>query len=63
MGHSDKDMARLMSVRPGVPRSYLSEGKKKLGLVAGPSLTLFVHFTGFVGSDALPLLQPGPADL
>jgi DNA-binding CsgD family transcriptional regulator len=63
MGHSDKDMARLMGVRPGVPRSYLSEGKRKLGLVAGPSLTLFVHFAGFVGSDALPLLQPGPADL
>jgi DNA-binding CsgD family transcriptional regulator len=63
MGHSDKDMARLMGVRPGVPRSYLSEGKRKLGLVAGPPLTLFVHFAGFVGSDALPLLQPGPADL
>jgi DNA-binding CsgD family transcriptional regulator len=63
MGHSDKDMARLMGVRPGVPRSYLSEGKKKLGLVAGPPLTLFVHFAGFVGSDALPLLQPGPVDL
>ncbi len=56
LGHSDKDMARLMGVKPNVPRSYLSEGKRKLGLSAGPALMLFVHFSGYVGADALPLL-------
>jgi DNA-binding CsgD family transcriptional regulator len=62
LGHSDKDMARLMGVKPNVPRSYLTQGKKKLGLTAGPSLTLFVHLSGFVGADALPLLQSGLPD-
>jgi DNA-binding CsgD family transcriptional regulator len=43
LGYSDKEMARLMSVKPNVPRSYLSEGKRKLGLTAGAPLMLFVH--------------------
>ena len=61
MGYSDKEMARLMDVKPGVPRSYLSEGKKKLGLSSGPSLMLFVRFSGFVGADALPLSEAAQA--
>ena len=56
LGYSDKEMARFMGVRAGVPRSYLSEGKRKLGLVAGSPLLLFVHFSGLVGRDAMPLL-------
>jgi hypothetical protein len=57
LGYADKEMAELMGVRHGVPRSYLSAGKRKLGLPAGASLQLFVHFAGLVGSDALPLLR------
>ena len=56
LGYSDKEMARLLGVKAGVPRSYLSEGKRKLGLAAGPPLMLFVHFSGLVGRDAVPLL-------
>lgn len=59
LGYSDKEMARLMGVKPNVPRSYLSEGKRKLGLTAGAPLMLFVHFAGVVETDALPLLGPG----
>jgi len=56
LGYSDKEMARLMGVRPGVPRSYLGEGKRKLGLSAGAPIMLFVHFARLVELDALPLL-------
>jgi hypothetical protein len=56
LGYSDKEMARFMDVRPNVPRSYLSEGKRKLGLAAGASLTLFVHCAGLLERDTLPLL-------
>lgn len=58
LGYSDKEMARLMGVKPNVPRSYLSEGKRKLGLPAGARLMLFVFLSGLVDSDALPLLSP-----
>ena len=58
LGYADKEMARLMGVRQGVPRSYLGEGKRKLGLPAGPSLMLFVHFAGLVETDAIALLTP-----
>jgi DNA-directed RNA polymerase specialized sigma24 family protein len=34
LGYSDKEMARLMGVKPNVPRHYLSEGKRKLRLLA-----------------------------
>jgi hypothetical protein len=64
LGYSDKEMARLMHVKPGVPRSYLSAAKHKLALPAGAPLQLFVHLTGLVESDALPLLEvsePGAA--
>ena len=61
LGYSDKQMARLMGVKVNVPRSYLSEGTRKLGLSAGPSLMLFVYLSGFVESDALPLLAVTPA--
>ncbi len=61
LGYSDKEMARLMGVRPGVPRSYLSAGKRKLGLSAGAATMLFVHFAGLVDNDALPLLVSGGA--
>jgi DNA-binding CsgD family transcriptional regulator len=67
LGYSDKEMARLMGVKPGVPRSYLSAGKRKLGLPAGAATMLFVHFAGLVEDDALPLLEGGgraaPAEL
>jgi hypothetical protein len=56
LGYADKEMARLMGVKPNVPRSYLNEGKRKLGLPAGAPLMLFVHFSGLVDDDALPLL-------
>lgn len=59
LGYSDKEMARLMGVKPGVPRSYLSAGKRKLGLPAGAATMLFVHFAGLVDDDALPLLDGG----
>ena len=59
LGYSDKEMARLMGVKPGVPRSYLSGGKRKLGLPAGAATMLFVHFAGLVEDDALPLLDGG----
>ena len=69
LGYSDKQMAQLMGVKRGVPRSYLSEGTRKLGLSAGSSLMLFVHFAGLVEHDALPLLalsaaaeRPAPSD-
>jgi DNA-binding CsgD family transcriptional regulator len=61
LGYSDKEMARLMGVRPGVPRSYLSAGKRKLGISAGASTSLFVHFAGLVEDDALPLVDAGAA--
>ena len=35
LGYSDKEMARLMGVKPNVPRSYLSAGKRKLGVPSG----------------------------
>jgi hypothetical protein len=56
LGYADKEMARLMGVRPGVPRSYLSAGKRKLGLPAGAPLMLFVHFAGLVDGDAIGLI-------
>jgi hypothetical protein len=56
LGYSDKEMSELMGVKPGVPRSYLSAGKRKLGLSAGAPMMLFVHFAGLVDADALPLL-------
>lgn len=56
LGYSDKEMSELMGVKPGVPRSYLSAGKRKLGLSAGAPMMLFVHFAGLVDVDALPLL-------
>jgi DNA-binding CsgD family transcriptional regulator len=69
LGYSDKQMAQLMGVKKGVPRSYFSEGTRKLGLSAGASLMLFVHFAGLVEHDALPLLalsaaeeRPAPSD-
>ena len=55
-------MAQLMGVKKGVPRSYLSEAKRKLGLSAGASLMLFVHFSGLVEDDAMPLLAPSAAE-
>ena len=48
-----------MGVRPGVPRSYLSADKRKLGLPAGAATMLFVHFAGLVEDDALPLIDDG----
>ena len=57
LGYSDKEMAQHMGVKVGVPRSYLGEGKRKLGLLAGASFTLFVHYSGLVERDALPLLS------
>jgi len=54
-------MARLMGVKPNVPRHYLSEGKRKLGLPAGAAVMLFVHFSGVI-DDALPLLAAPPHD-
>ena len=57
LGYSDKEMARFMGVKAGVPRSYLSEGKRKVGLAAGPQMMLFVHFSGIAERDALPLLE------
>ena len=62
LGYSDKQMAQLMGVKKGVPRSYLSEAKRKLGLSAGASLMLFVHFSGLVEHDAMPLLAPSAAE-
>lgn len=56
LGYSDKEMAQLMGVRPGVPRSYLSAGKRKLRLPAGAATMLYVHCAGLVEHDALPLL-------
>ena len=56
LGYSDKEMARLMGVKSGVPRSYLGAAKHKLGLPAGAPLQLFVYLAGLVESDALPLL-------
>jgi len=61
LGYSDKEMAQLMGVRPNVPRNYLCEGKRKLGLPAGAPLMLFVYLSGLVDSDALPLLAPAQA--
>ena len=56
LGYSDKEMAMLMGVKPGVPRSYLGGAKRKLGIPAGASLMLFVYLAEFAESDALPLL-------
>jgi len=63
LGFSDREMARLMQVRPNVPRSYLSEAKRKLELPAGAPLNLFAHFSGVVIDDALPLLGVTPEAL
>ena len=60
LGYSDKQMARLMGVKAGVPRSYLGAAKRKLGLPAGAPLMLFVYLSGLVESDALALLTPSP---
>ena len=46
LGYSDKQMAGLMGVKAGVPRSYLGAAKRKLGLSAGAPL------------DALRLVWP-----
>ena len=51
-------MAQLMGVKANVPRSYLGAAKRKLGLSAGAPLMLFVHLSGLVASDAMPLLAP-----
>lgn len=59
LGYSDKQAAQLMGVKPNVPRSYLGDAKRKLGLAAGAQLMLFVHFSGVVDTDALPMLEPG----
>lgn len=59
LGYSDKEMARLMGVKVNVPRSYLGDAKRKLGLAAGAPLMLFVHFSGLVERDAIPLLASG----
>ena len=56
LGYSDKEMAALMDVRAGVPRSYLGDARQRLGLPAGAELTLFTHFAGLAEEDALPLL-------
>jgi len=61
LGYSDKEMARPMGIKVGVPRSYLAEGKRKLGLTAGASVMLFVHFARLVDRDALPLITAAPA--
>lgn len=62
LGYSDRQMAQIMGVKPGVPRSYLGEAKRKLGLPAGAPLTLFAFFSGVVHSDALPLMEAPTAD-
>lgn len=61
LGYADKEMAQLMGVKAGVPRSYLGAAKRKLGLSAGAPLMLFVHLADLVASDALPLLALRPA--
>jgi DNA-directed RNA polymerase specialized sigma24 family protein len=60
LGYADKEMAALMGVRPGVPRSYLSEARRTLGLATGAAVMLYVYFTGLDECDALPLLVTAP---
>ena len=60
LGYSDKQMAGLMGVKAGVPRSYLGAAKRRLGLSAGAPLMLFVYLADLVESDALPLLAIPP---
>lgn len=56
LGYTDKQMANLMGIKAGVPRSYVSDAKRKLGLPAGAPLMLFVHFSGVVEKDAMGLI-------
>ncbi len=58
LGYSSKEIAVWFGVKDGVPQSYISDARRKLGLSAGAQTRLYVHFSGVVESDALPLMMP-----